>query len=92
MLSRIERLNSTFSCSTEPTWRRSQDDVGHRQIDAVDQHAAGLRHVKPLHQLGQGRLARAGGTDDADDLPGRNGQRDVVQARAVHRADTESVT
>ena len=47
-------------------------DIDHREVDAVDQHAPALRHVEPLHQLGQRRLARAGRADDADHLAGRN--------------------
>jgi hypothetical protein len=42
--------------------------VGQRQIDAIHQHAAALRHVEALHQLGQRALAGAGAADDADHL------------------------
>ena len=49
-------------------------DVDQREVDAVDQDAAALGHVEALHQLGQGRLAGAGGADDADHLAGRNAQ------------------
>ncbi len=31
--------------------------VDHGEIDAVDQHAAALRHIEPLDQLGQRALA-----------------------------------
>ena len=71
MLSRTERLNSTFSCSTTPTWRRSQAGSTIARSIAVDQHAAALRHVEALDQLGERALARAGGADDPDDLAGR---------------------
>ena len=53
--------------------------VDHGEIDAVDQHAAAFRHVKPLDQLGERALARARGADDADHLAGRDGEADVVQ-------------
>src|SRR3954454_3433730 len=46
--------------------------VGRHQIHSVDQHAAGLRNVEPLHQLGEGAFARAGRSDNADGLPGWN--------------------
>ena len=72
MLSRIERLNSTFSCSTTPIWRRSQATSTMREVDAVDQDPAALGHVEPLHQLGRACFARARGADDADHLAGRN--------------------
>src|ERR1700722_2111393 len=50
-----------------------------REIDAVDQHTAALRDIEALDELGERALARAGRTDDADQLAGRNGQADVVQ-------------
>ena len=53
--------------------------VGHHQIHAVDQHAAALRHVEPLHQFCEGALARTRRADDADGLAGRNIEGDVVQ-------------
>ena len=49
------------------------------QIDAVDQHAAALRHVEALDQLGERALAGARGADDADHLPRRHVEADVVQ-------------
>ena len=72
MLSRTERLNSTFSCSTTPIWRRSQDGSTMAEVDAIDQDAPALRHVEPLDQLGQRALAGARRADDADDLSGRH--------------------
>ena len=54
-------------------------EVDHREIDAVDQHAPALRHVEPLHQLGERALARARGADDADDLAGLDVEAHVVQ-------------
>ena len=65
MFSRTERLNSTFSCSTTPIWRRSHAGSAMREVHAVDQHPAALRDVEPLHQLGERALARAGRPDDA---------------------------
>ncbi len=50
-----------------------------RQIDTVDQHPARLRHVKPLHQFGQGALARARSPDDADHLARPYVQGDITQ-------------
>ena len=45
--------------------------IDHGEIDAVDEHAAALRHVEPLHQLGERALARARRADDADHLARR---------------------
>ena len=56
-----------------------------REIDAVDQHAAALRHVEPLDQLGERALARARGADDADDLAGRDLEADVAAAPPARR-------
>ena len=42
--------------------------IDHREIDAVHEDAAALRHIEPLHQLRERALARAGRTDDPDDL------------------------
>jgi len=53
--------------------------IRHREIDTVDEDAAGLRHVEALEKLRERALARARRTDDADDLPGRNMKTDVVQ-------------
>jgi hypothetical protein len=79
MLSRIVRLNSMFSCSTTPIWRRRLPAVGQGQIDAVGQHAAAFGQVEALRQLGQGALARAGTADDADHLAGGDGEADAAQ-------------
>jgi len=43
-------------------------DIDHREISAIDEHAPAFRDIEPLHQLGEGRFARAGRTDDADYL------------------------
>ena len=53
--------------------------IRHREIHAVDQHAAAFRQVETLHQLGEGALARARRSDDTDGLPGGNVEGDVVQ-------------
>ena len=50
-----------------------------RQIDAVDQHPAALRHVQALDQLGQRALAGAGAADDADDFAGLDVETDAAQ-------------
>ena len=72
ILSRTDRLNSTFSCSTTPNCRRSQAASTIAEVDAVDEHAPTLRHVQSLGELGERALARARGADDADDLAGRH--------------------
>src|SRR5579883_189050 len=54
-------------------------DIDHGEVDAVDQHAAALRHVEPLHQLGQGRFARARWSDNADDLARGDAQAHIMQ-------------
>ncbi len=53
--------------------------VDHGEIDAVDEHAAALRHEQPLNELGERALAGAGGADDADHLSGRHGEVHVVE-------------
>ena len=53
--------------------------IDHGEIDAVDQHAPALRHVEALDELGERALARPGRADDADHLPGRHIEADVVQ-------------
>src|ERR1041385_3891097 len=75
MLSRTDRLNRTLSCSTTPTWRRSQAVSDHREVDAVDKNAARFRDVKALDQLCERALAGAGGADHADNLPRRHLER-----------------
>ena len=65
-------------------------DVDHREVDAVDQHAAALGHVEPLDQLGERALAGAGGADDADDLAGLDAEADVVQHLRAVEAIAES--
>ena len=52
--------------------------VDQADVDAVHQHAALLRGVEPLHELGEGALARAAASDDADHFT-----RAHVQAQAV---------
>src|SRR3954454_24207426 len=66
-------LEHDSDLSTEP------GRVGRHQIHSIDQHAAALRNVEPLHQLGEGAFARAGRSDDADGLSGRNVESDIVQ-------------
>ena len=46
--------------------------IDHGKIDAVDQNAPALRHVKPLDQLGERALAGTRRPDDADDLSRRD--------------------
>src|SRR5882724_241322 len=53
--------------------------IGHRKIDTVDEDAAGLWQIEALKELRERALARARRTDNADDLPGRNMETDVVQ-------------
>ena len=68
ILSRIERLNSMFSCRTTPICRRSHAVSTSGQIDAVNQDPPAFGHIKPLDELRQRALARAGRPDDADDF------------------------
>ena len=79
MLSRIERLNRMFSCSTIPNWRRNQYAVHHGEIDAVDEHTSALGDVKALHKLGERTLSRAGWADNANNLARGNAETHVVQ-------------
>ena len=79
MFSRTERLNSTFSCKHHADLATQPGGIGHREIHAVDHHPPAFRHIEPLHQLGEGALARPRRADDADDLPGRHVEADVVQ-------------
>ena len=44
--------------------------IGEAEVHPVDQHSAGLGHVEPLDELGQGALARARRADDAEHLAG----------------------
>ena len=53
------------------------------QVVAVDQHPALLRVVEAGDQLGEGRLAGAGGADQGQGLPGRHVQVDVAQRPGV---------
>ncbi len=53
--------------------------VDDAEVEAVDEHAAALRHIEALHELRQRALAGPGRADDADDLPGRNVEVDVAQ-------------
>src|SRR5882724_4350157 len=66
-------------------------DVGHRQIDPIDQDAAALGHVQALGELCQGGFSGTGGTDDADDLACGNLQGNVMQSQwrvhAIAKAD-----
>ena len=50
-------------------------------VDAVDGDRAGLDVVEPVEQVGDGRLARAGGADERDLLPRPGVQRDVLEHR-----------
>ena len=49
----------------------------------VDQDPAGGRFVEPGNQLGKGRFAYAGRTDQRQHLSGRTDERDIVQHRHV---------
>ena len=72
-----ERLKRKFSCTTTPTCRRNSGWML-RQIDAIDHDSATFRNMQTLNQFGDGALARSGPTDDADDLPRLNDERDLV--------------
>ena len=53
--------------------------IDHREVDAIDQHAAAFGYVKSLDQLGHRALAGTRGSDYADDLSGGDAKADVVQ-------------
>src|SRR4029077_9728459 len=53
--------------------------VDHGEIHAVDQDAPALRDVEALDELGERALARPRRPDDADHLPGRHIEGDIVQ-------------
>ena len=55
------------------------DGVGDGEIHVVHQYLAVLGHIEPLQQTGQGALAAAGRTRDADELPRFNGEGEVGQ-------------
>jgi len=48
-------------------------------IDAVDEHGAGLDIVKAHHERGDGGLAGAGVADDGGGLVGRDGEGDAAE-------------
>ena len=84
MFSPIVPLNRKASWGTMPICERSEWRGDVAQVVAVDQHAPGGRVVEARDELGQRRLAGAGGADQRDGLPGRHAQRHVVQrVRAV---------
>ena len=60
--------------------RAPQIGVGQvAQVDPVEPHRAAGRVVEPGQQLGDGRLAGAGGADQRDGLPSAIAQVQVVQ-------------
>jgi hypothetical protein len=48
-------------------------------VDAVDQHLALIGRIELLDELGQGGLARARMADNAQNLAGLDGKRNVFQ-------------
>src|SRR5215472_3415146 len=59
--------------AAQPGW------IDHAEINAVDQNPPALGDVKPLNQLGESALARAGRADNAYDLSGGYAETDVMQ-------------
>ena len=55
--------------------------VGVAQVDAVEQHAAGLRIVEALGELEDRRLARARRADDRKPLARLHGEAEIVERR-----------
>ncbi|OIQ74172.1 hypothetical protein GALL_441820 [mine drainage metagenome] len=62
--------------------------INHREVHAIDQHAAAFGNVEALDELGHRALARTRGSDDADDLSGGYAKTDVVQ----HLRPVDAVT
>ena len=61
------------------------------QHGLAEPHAAGVGAHEAADDVEQRRLARAVGADDADDLAGRDRQRDVVERRQAAEAHRETV-
>src|SRR5581483_195165 len=55
------------------------DGIDLRQIDAVDQHAAGFGHVEALDELRNRALAGTRAADQTDDFAGGNVERKLAQ-------------
>ena len=96
MLSRTERLNRKFSCSTTPTCRRSQVGIDLGDIDAIDQHAPAFRDRQALDELGDGAFPRSRTAHDANDRAGEDVKRQIAQHRraidAVAKVHPSKVT
>src|ERR1019366_6728789 len=53
--------------------------IDHVEVDAVDNNSPALRDIQSLDEFGEGALARARRTDNADNLSGWNTEADVVE-------------
>ena len=73
------RFSSAVSCGTKAMACAQAVLGGARDVVAVDQDAAGLQRIDPLHQGGQRRLAAARRTDQPDPLPRRDVDAEAVE-------------
>ena len=83
MLSASVSENRNGSCGTKPIAPRRTRQRNLAHVDAVHEHRARRRIVKPRHQVDQRRLARAGDADERHGLAGRDPGRYVVEDRGA---------
>ena len=81
MLSRIETENRNGSSWTTPTDRAQRAERHVADVVAVDLDGPTADVVEPGEQPGDGRLARAGLTDDRDGLAGLDLEGEVAEDR-----------
>src|SRR5215472_8830482 len=73
----------------DPDLASQPGHVDHCEIDAVDQHATGVRRIEPLYQSRYRRFTRTRRPDDADHVSGRNVERHVGKYRRPVEPITE---
>ena len=89
---RVSPANSPTPCSVRAIPSRASSCGRTRSSDGLaEPHAAGVGADEAADDVEQRRLARAVGADDADDLAGRDRQRDVVERRQAAEAHRETV-
>src|SRR5690606_1157810 len=78
-LARIERAPGILEDELEARAEGAKLSLGNaREIDAIEDDAAGRRLLEPRREPREGRLARAALADEADSLAGRDLERDAV--------------
>ena len=76
-------LNSMFSWNTTAMLLRSDSRVTRADIDAIDGHAALVRHVEAQDQIEQRALAGAARADDGDALADIELEAEIVEHRRL---------